>query len=205
VLHFKLEVVIPVITVVSGLPRSGTSLMMQMIVAGGIPPLTDSLRLPDENNPKGYFEWAPAKSLKQHPEAIATAEGKVVKIISALLPQLPDSHKYRIVFMLRPLDEVIASQNKMLQRLGREVPRTPKGTVIAAFEKHLKETENWLARKSNLSVLWVEHASVLASPGAEASRISAFLGNTLDVSLMAAQVERALYRERAGVAPQVSE
>ncbi|MGC2196776.1 MAG: hypothetical protein WA628_19030 [Terriglobales bacterium] len=82
-LHAKVEVDVRVITVVSGLPRSGTSLMMQMIVAGGIPALTDGLRSADENNPKGYFEWEPAKSLKQHPETIAAAEGKVVKIMSA--------------------------------------------------------------------------------------------------------------------------
>src|SRR5580698_10545287 len=94
----------PMITVVSGLPRSGTSLMMQMIVAGGMPALTDGLRSADENNPKSYFEWEPAKKLKEHPEAIAEGEGNVVKIISALLPLLPDSHQYRVVFMMRPLE-----------------------------------------------------------------------------------------------------
>ena len=186
------------ITVVSGLPRSGTSLMMQMIVAGGIPPLTDGLRSPDENNPKGYFEWEPAKSLKEHPEAIAAAEGKVVKIISALLPLLPDAYEYRVVFMIRPLEEVVASQNKMLSRLGREVPRTPKANVIAAFEKHLKETEEWLSKKTNLSVLQVQHSGVLARPREEALRISAFLGDRLKVESMAKPVERSLHRERMG-------
>src|SRR5579864_9363376 len=117
------------ITVVSGLPRSGTSLMMQMIVAGGIPALTDGLRTADENNPKGYFEWEPAKSLKDHPEAIVAGEGKVVKIVSALLKQLPADREYRIVFMQRPLEEVVASQNKMLTRLGREVPAAPTTSV----------------------------------------------------------------------------
>lgn len=102
-LHPKLEVVVPVITAVSGRPRSGTSLRMQMIVAGGIPPLTDGLRSPDDINPRGCFEWEPAKSLKQNPQAIGAAEGKVVKIISALLPLLPDSYEYRVVFMIRTL------------------------------------------------------------------------------------------------------
>jgi hypothetical protein len=133
------------ITVVSGLPRSGTSLMMQMIVTGGIAALTDGLRTADENNPKGYFEWEPAKTLKDHPEAIAAGEGKVVKIVSALLKQLPPQHEYRIVFIWRPLEEVVASQNKMLTRLGREVPATPNAAVFAAFEKHLKDIESWLA------------------------------------------------------------
>jgi hypothetical protein len=188
-----------VITVVSGLPRSGTSLMMQMIVAGGIPALTDGLRSADENNPKGYFEWEPAKSLKQHPETIAAAEGKVVKIISALLPLLPDSYEYRVVFMIRPLEEVVASQNKMLQRLGKEVPQTPKASVIAAFEKHLKEIDGWLSKTPNLVVLRVEHASVLARSQDEANRVSAFLGNQLDVGRMAQQVEQSLHREKVGL------
>jgi len=187
-----------VITVVSGLPRSGTSLMMQMVVAGGIPALSDGLRTADENNPRGYFEWEPAKTLKEHPEKIVAAEGKGVKIISALLPQLPDGHDYRVLFMIRPLEEVVASQNKMLQRLGREVPKTPQASVIAAFEKHLKEIDGWLAKKSNIKILRVEHAKVLTDPKNEAARISDFLGYSLDVGSMARQVERSLHRERVG-------
>lgn len=188
----------PVITVVSGLPRSGTSLMMQMLVAGGLPALTDGLRSSDENNPKGYFEWEPAKSLKQHPEAIAVGEGKVVKIISALLAQLPDTHQYRVVFMIRPLEEVVASQNRMLERLGKEVPRTPARAVVAAFEKHLREVDGWLANKPCFSVLRVEHSAVLVRPREESVRVAEFIGTPLNVDEMARQVERALYRERAG-------
>jgi hypothetical protein len=188
------------ITVVSGLPRSGTSLMMQMIVAGGLPPLTDGLRTADENNPRGYFEWEPAKSLKQNPGAIAVGEGKVVKIISALLPLLPDDHEYRIVFMLRPLEEVIASQNSMLRRLGKEVPRTSGQSVKAAFEKHLRETEQLLSTRPNVTVLKVEHARVLADSIGQASRVAAFLGGGLKIESMAAQVERSLHREKSEAA-----
>jgi len=187
-----------VITVVSGLPRSGTSLMMQMLVAGGMPALTDGLRAADENNPKGYFEWEPAKALKQHPSAIRAGEGKVVKIISALLPQLPDGYDYRVVFMRRPLEEVVASQNKMLERLGRPVPNTPTSTVIAAFEKHLKEIESWWSRKPNLKVLSVQHSEVLKCPEVEATRIAEFVGSGLNVGSMARQVEQSLYREKVG-------
>jgi len=172
--------------------------MMQMVVAGGIPALSDGLRTADENNPRGYFEWEPAKTLKEHPEKIVAAEGKAVKIISALLPQLPDGHDYRVLFMIRPLEEVVASQNKMLQRLGREVPKTPQASVIAAFEKHLKEIDGWLAKKSNIKILRVEHAKVLTDPKNEAARISDFLGYSLDVGSMARQVERSLHRERVG-------
>lgn len=185
------------ITVVSGLPRSGTSLMMQMIVAGGMSPLTDGLRTADENNPKGYFEWEPAKALKQNPGAIAAAEGRVVKIVSALLPLLPEGHDYRIVFMIRSLEEVIASQNSMLRRMGKEVPSTSQVAVAAAFEKHLRETEKQLVKRKNVAVLKVEHRSVLAEPAVQASRVADFVGGSLNVEAMAAQVERSLHRERS--------
>ena len=186
------------ITVVSGLPRSGTSLMMQMLVAGGLPALTDGLRSADDNNPKGYFEWEPAKALKREPEAISAGEGKVVKIISALLAQLPGTHEYRVVFMMRPLEEVVASQNRMLERMGKEVPRTPAGAVITAFQKHLKEVDGWLESKSYLQVLRVNHADVVARPREAAERVAQFVGAPLLIDNMAAQVERSLYRERAG-------
>ncbi len=186
------------ITVVSGLPRSGTSLMMQMLVAGGLPPLTDGLRSADHNNPRGYFEWEPAKSLKLKPEAIDAGEGKVVKIISALLQHLPETHEYRVLFMIRPLEEVVASQNRMLERLGREVPRTPTASVVAAFQKHLREVDGWLSNKPYLSALRVEHSTVLAQPREESERIAKFVGVPLNVDAMSRQVERSLYRERAG-------
>src|SRR6476620_1284401 len=197
-LAFYFEAFLSVITVVSGLPRSGTSLMMQMLVAGGLPALTDGLRSADENNPKGYFEWEPAKALKQEPEAIAAGEGKVVKIISALLAHLPGTHEYRVVFMMRPLEEVVASQNRMLDRMGKEVPRTPTGVVITAFQKHLREVDGWLANKPYLRVLRVNHADVVARQREAAVAIAEFVGTPLSIDKMAAQVERSLYRERAG-------
>jgi hypothetical protein len=184
------------ITVVSGLPRSGTSLMMQMLVAGGLPPLTDGLRSADKNNPKGYFEWEAAKALNQHPEAIADAEGKVVKIISAQLVHLPSTYEYRILFMLRPLEEVVSSQNRMLERMGKPVPAAGTDTVIAAFEKHLKDVDRWLANKSYLRILRVNHGEVLAHPYEASLRIAEFVGAHLSVENMAAQVEQSLYRER---------
>src|ERR1700730_8489910 len=106
------------ITIVSGLPRSGTSMMMQMLKAGGLPVLTDGVRRPDESNPRGYLEWEPAKRLHLIPEAIVVADGKAVKIVSVLLPFLPKHHEYRIIFMRRPLEQVVASQDRMCQRLG---------------------------------------------------------------------------------------
>ena len=171
--------------------------MMQMIVAGGIPPLTDGLRTADENNPKGYFEWEAAKALKQNPGAIAAGEGKVVKIISALLPQLPRGHEYRIVFMMRPLEEVIASQNSMLRRLGKTVPDTPVAGVRAAFEKHLKEIDSVLAKREEMTVLKIEHTKILNDPMGQALRVAEFLGGGLRTENMARQVEQSLHRERS--------
>jgi len=185
------------ITVVSGLPRSGTSLMMQMIVAGGIPALTDGLRSADENNLKGYLEWEAAKALPQDPEAIAAAEGKVVKVISALLRSLPGPYEYRVVFMRRPLDEVITSQNRMLERLGKEVAPVPQAAVVTAFTNHLTEIKKWLAEKPNMKVHYVDYPAVVLQPAAESERISEFLGRPLDIGRMTAQVEQSLYRERS--------
>lgn len=172
--------------------------MMQMLVAGGLPALTDGLRSADDNNPKGYFEWEPAKTLKQEPEAISSGEGKVVKIISALLAHLPGTHEYRVVFMMRPLEEVIASQNRMLERMGKDVPRMPTSVVIAAFQKHLKEVDGWLASKPYLQVLRVNHADVVTRPREAAERVAQFVGAPLLIDKMAAQVEQSLYRERNG-------
>lgn len=186
------------ITVVSGLPRSGTSLMMQMVVAGGVPALTDGLRTADANNPKGYFEWEPAKALKDRPEAMAAGEGKVVKIISALLPLLPAQHEYRVLFMLRPLEEVVSSQNKMLERMGRPVPPTPQALVFRAFDKHLGEVKAWLRSQKNIATLQVDHAAVLADARTESGRVADFLGLPLKLEQMAAQVERSLHREKIG-------
>src|ERR1700723_3759963 len=110
------------ITIVSGLPRSGTSLMMQMLSAGGMPVVTDGERVADEDNPRGYFEWERVKLLPQQPELIAEAEGKAVKVISQLLFSLPADRDYRIIFMERPLTEVVASQAEMIRRRGSAPP-----------------------------------------------------------------------------------
>ncbi|HST10712.1 MAG TPA: hypothetical protein VLL05_10070, partial [Terriglobales bacterium] len=129
--------------------------------------------------------------------AIAAAEGKVVKIISALLTHLPATYEYRVLFMIRPLEEVVASQNRMLERLGKDVPRTPTGAVVAAFQKHLRDVDGWLSSKPYLSVLRIEHSAVLANSREESERIAKFVGIPLNVDEMAQRVERSLYRERA--------
>jgi hypothetical protein len=185
------------ITIVSGIPRSGTSLMMQMIAAGGMAALTDSQRTADANNPRGYYELESVKTLARNPDAIAEAEGKVVKVISSLLTFLPNRYEYRVIFMCRPLDEVLASQDRMMQRLGRPVPPAPVESVKKAFEQHMSQIRGWLAAQPNMAVLYVEYGAVVQNARVEASRIKTFLGLDLDVDAMTRQVEQSLYRERA--------
>lgn len=184
------------ITVVSGIPRSGTSLMMQMLAAGGMAVLTDGQRTPDLNNPRGYYELELVKSLARHPDVISQADGKVVKVISPLLTSLPSGREYRIIFMQRPLAEIVASQDRMLERLGKQVPAAPKESVISAFERHLTQVRNWISAQPGVSALYVDYAALIADAHREASRISAFLAADLDIAMMAGKVEQSLYRER---------
>ncbi len=149
------------ITIVSGLPRSGTSLMMQMLVAGGMPALSDGERVADTDNPRGYLEWERIKTLPNDPGCIAEAEGKVVKVISRLLLSLPAGHEYRAIFMQRPLPEVLASQDQMLKRRGTFKEGANPAIISAAFEKHLREVYAWLDGKSYVKALRIPYHDVL--------------------------------------------
>ena len=185
------------VTVVSGVPRSGTSLMMQMLAAGGMPVFTDGIRSADANNPRGYYELESVKVLSQKPDLLDKASGKVVKIISWLLPSLPPQHEYRVVFMCRPLEEVAASQNHMLERLGKDVPTTPTSSVIAAFEQHLTRTRSWLSQQPNIKVEYVDYPDILERPEEQTAAICEFLGRKLDCAAMKGKIEQSLYRERS--------
>ena len=184
------------ITVVSGLPRSGTSLMMQMLAAGGMPVLCDGERQPDDDNPRGYFEWERIKQLPREPDCIAEAERKVVKVISQLLFALPAGRDYRIVFMQRPLAEVVASQAEMIRRRGTTGAALPPAALIAGLTAHLNQLNAWLKDKTNLSIFRVEHQAVLREPQLTAESIQKFLNCPLDVVAMAKQVDPSLYRQR---------
>jgi predicted AlkP superfamily phosphohydrolase/phosphomutase/tetratricopeptide (TPR) repeat protein len=185
------------ITVVSGLPRTGTSLMMQMLAAGGIPPLTDGERGADADNPRGYFEHRAATRLRQQTDWLRDAKGGAVKIVAQLLPHLPGEHHYRILFMERDLGEVLRSQSAMLRRLGRAAAKLSDAQLAATYRRQLRQVAAWLARQPNCSVLHVPHAAAVADPGGTAARVAAFLGGDLDVAAMAAMVDPALYRQRA--------
>jgi hypothetical protein len=184
------------ITIVSGLPRSGTSLMMQMLVAGGMTALSDGERVADTDNPRGYLEWERIKTLPDDPGCIAEAEGKVVKVISRLLLSLPAGHEYRTIFMQRPLPEVLASQDQMLKRRGTFKEGANPAIISAAFEKHLREVYAWLDGKSYVKALRIPYHDVLSKPKEIGEQIAQFLGTTLDVEAMAQQVDASLYRNR---------
>jgi hypothetical protein len=184
------------ITIVSGLPRSGTSLMMQMLVAGGMTPLSDGERQPDTDNPRGYLEWERIKTLPQDPGCIAEAEGKVVKVISRLLLSLPEGHEYRVIFMQRPLPEVLASQDEMLRRRGTYKEGADPAIIAAAFEKHLREVYAWLEGKNYVKALRLPYHEALKNPADTAKRLADFLGIALNLDAMIQQVDPSLYRNR---------
>lgn len=186
-------------TIVAGLPRSGTSLMMQMLYAGGLTALTDDVRAADDDNPRGYFEYEPVKRTERDPSWLHHAEGKVVKAVYRLLYDFPSDRSYRVVFLRRDMDEVLASQAKMLERRGESPGSLPDADLRRVFEAELDEFDRWIAGQSNFEILYVDYRDVLSDPRAAAERISAFLGEELDLGAMAAAVDPALYRNRAEI------
>jgi hypothetical protein len=189
--------VIQPITIVSGLPRSGTSMMMKMLAAGGIVPLTDELRAADKDNPKGYYEFERVKQLdKGDTEWLPLARGKAVKIISFLLQYLPPGETYKVVFLRRNLDEILLSQRKMLVNRGEDPNKMDDDQVAAMFTRHIELVENWLARQPNIDTLYIHYNDVMSVPAIEIARITRFLDRPLEEEAMAQVVDPNLYRNR---------
>ena len=185
------------ITIVSGLPRSGTSMMMKMVDAGGIPPLTDELRAADEDNPKGYYEFERVKQMDKGDTAwVPEARGKAVKVISALLKYLPTTEQYRVIFIRRNIDEILASQRKMLIHRGEDPDKQDDVQMKLLFEKHVRSVEEWLASRPNVRTLYVHYSDMLGTPRPQSERVNAFLGGKLDTARMAEVVDPSLYRNR---------
>lgn len=191
------------IVVVSGLPRSGTSLLMQMLKAGGLPVLTDGLRVADEDNPRGYFEWEPAKRLPREPELIRMAEGKAVKIVSSLLWALPPGYEYPVLYMERPLAEVAASQVAMIRRHGGAAPLEGEA-LVRALAAHQQQVLALVRQIPGVALCTVRYHDVLADPFQQARRIANFLGMPLDCEPMARQADRRLYRQRVCPPPEAA-
>ncbi len=185
------------ITIVSGLPRSGTSMMMQMLEKGGIPIYTDKQRIPDENNPKGYYEHEAVKSLGKNKKWLQEADGKALKVISHLLFELPARFRYKVVFMERDLDEVLMSQHKMLVRTGKAKEGTINLKLAGPFRQNLERVKSWVPQQKNIDILYVSHAALMADATAEIERINQFLGGKLDTAAMATVIDRSLHREKS--------
>ena len=183
------------ITIVSGLPRSGTSLMMQMLRAGGMEILTDLQRKADDENPRGYFEWEPAKRLPKEPELIDRAQGKAVKVISQLLMSLPKSREYKVIFMQRQFTELLTSQDLMLRRRGQSDDIPPE-VMVRAFTDHLHQVDTWLRGRPDVVVRRQNYRDIIESPRIVAKEIKNFLGINLDTDTMIAEVDPLLYRNR---------
>lgn len=185
------------VIVVSGLPRSGTSLMMKMLEAGGIPPMTDNIRTADDDNPKGYFEY---ERVKKMPEGdigwVKEAQGKAVKVIAALLEHLPEDYTYKVIFMRRNMDEILASQRQMLIRSGKPTDDISDEKLAELYRKHIAKVENWMSQQSNLKVLNVDYNDLMQNPDPYPEKIQQFLGVEMETASMSGVVDPALYRQR---------
>ncbi len=185
------------ITIVSGLPRSGTSMMMKILEAGGMQILTDELRAADEDNPKGYYELERVKKLKEGDvDWVDQAQGKAVKIISALLEGLPARQHYKIIFMRREMAEILASQRQMLVRRGEPADKVDDAQMAGMFQEHLKRVRVWLANQPNMDVLYVDYNELMKDPAAQVAQLTAFLNLPLDAAAMCAVPDASLYRQR---------
>ena len=183
------------ITIVSGLPRSGTSLMMQMLEAGGMPVLVDDVRRPDEDNPRGYYEYEPVRRTEQDNSWVSQAEGRAVKVVSPLLKHLPLQFDYQIILMSRDLDETLQSQEQMLRRRG-EPTGTDAPTMHRYFENHLRTVREWLAEQQRMQFIECRFADLFQQPRREVARISAFLERDFDEAALMQSIRPDLRRQR---------
>jgi hypothetical protein len=186
------------LTLVSGLPRSGTSMMMKMLEAGGLPPLTDAFRAADDDNPKGYYEFERAKKLREgDADWLPDAQGKAVKVISALLRHLPSNYRYNVIFLRRAMPEILASQKKMLVNRGEDPDKVSDEDMAQLYQKHLGQVTAWMAEQDFIDVLYLDYAAILNNPGPVPNQIARFLRQEMDTEAMLAIVDPDLYRQRA--------
>ena len=185
------------IYVVSGLPRSGTSMMMKMLEAGGLSPMTDNIRTADDDNLQGYYEFERVKAMKEGDTAwVGDAQGKVIKVISALLEDLPSTYQYKIVFMEREMMEILASQRKMLERRGKPGNPAEDGKFAELYGKHLEKVKSWLSAQLNMSVIYVRYNEMVADPAGYANKVAEFLGAAVNVEAMKNVPQEQFYRQR---------
>ncbi len=186
---------------VSGLPRSGTSLMMQLLQAGGLQPMTDSQRIADVDNPRGYFEWEAIKQIGKRPELLdgPEVEGRAIKCVSMLLPRIPAQHEYKVIFMTRPIAEVVASQEAMTTRLGTKGADLDREQLEHGLRAHRAEVRKWAAAAPNIAWLEIDYPSLVQDPAPALAKLREFLGATVlpNESAMAAAIDPTLHRRKA--------
>jgi hypothetical protein len=186
------------VPIVSGLPRSGTSLMMSMLAAGGLEVLTDQLRTPDDDNPVGYFELEEVKKLMKGQHSwLSRSNGKAVKVISTLLPYLPDGYHYRIIFMRRAIEEVLASQRKMLINRGENPNKVSNERLTEMFARDLQQSERWITSQAHATRIDIDYKQLIANPRPLVAEINKFLGGGLDEDKMLGVIDPSLYRQRS--------
>jgi hypothetical protein len=184
------------LTIVSGLPRSGTSLMMQMLEAGGIPALTDGIRAPDVDNPKGYYEFEPVKKTKEDSSWVSQGVGRVVKMVHLLLLDLPAEVDYRVVFLRRDLDEVVASQDIMLQRRDESSDGISRERLKKVYTSQISTVKEYMhTHADHFKVIEVDYNEIVTDPRQWSQKISVFLDG-LDTVRMLETVDPSLYRNR---------
>ena len=185
------------IIIVSGIPRSGTSMMMKMLDSGGLMLLTDQVREADLDNPKGYFEFEQVKKIKDGDVTwLKEAQGKVVKVVATLLKDLPSDYDYKVLFMNRTMNEVIDSQRNMLIRKGKDPDSVPDEEMVEILTQHVKQIKAWLEEQANFQILNIDYNAMLSNPRPQVSEVNVFLGGFLDESAMVGVVDPTLYRNR---------
>ena len=182
--------------IVSGLPRSGTSLMMMMLDAAGIPPMQDYIREADADNPKGYYEYERVKKMPEgDTQWVKNSKGKAVKVITALLEHLPKKYKYDVIIMRREMDEILASQAKMLERRGEE-NKISDSEMSDLFSKHFEKTLSWIKNQKNFRFVEISYNNLLVNPEEEINKVNQFLGGEMDTQAMLGKIDPKLYRQR---------
>ncbi len=185
------------ITIVSGLPRSGTSMMMMMLEAGGIAPVADGIREADDDNPKGYYEFERVKKIKEDKAWLPDAKGKAVKMISQLLLDLPGEYHYKVIFMHRKIEEVLASQKQMLIRRGTFKEDGVSDEEMGKFlTMHVDQVLKKMQSMDNVEMLSVDYNAMLTGADDSITQINQLLGGNLNSEAMAGAVDKSLYRQR---------
>ncbi len=185
------------VTVVSGLPRSGTSLMMAMLDEGGIPPIQDGVRTADEDNPKGYYEFERVKKIAEDKAWLPDCKGKAVKMISRLLVELPPGFNYKVLWMRRNIDEIITSQKKMLVRRDTYDPSVNDDDVRRMLLRHVEKTLSWVNEHDYIDMIFVHYNQLLKDPTQTVAAVNEHLGGELDTGAMTSAIDPSLYRNRA--------